>query len=205
MSPPSNKMCDRIKIQKYKDPDERIATQFESTIKTLGDSTTPAVFDLANLPQLSTDGCCYTVKQVLLNTLLSESEYLASDLPQSIATVFVNLFRGIQFEYFKKGRILLYKDGKITVTTGKPIWYDQEPLLRHRLNKIIGNDRDLYASEIDLLNPSHRITWCQVQRVWSLKQFRNFNGNGEVSVGSSNGSHMIVWTNGHIDYIYKEH
>ena len=194
-------MCDRIKIQKYKDPDERIATQFESTIKTLGDSTTPAVFDLANLPQLSTDGCCYTVQQVLLNTRLSESEYVASDMPEDISCAFVNLFRGIQFEYFKKGRILLYKDGKITVTTGKPNWYDQEPLLGHRLNKIIGYDQ--CAEDIDLLNPSYRITWCQVQRVWSLKQFRNFNGNGEVSVGSSNGSHMIVWTNGHLDYIYK--
>ena len=121
------------------------------------------------------DGHCYTTEQVLLNTLLSKSEYVASDMPESIAGAFVNLFRGIQLKFVAKGRILLYKDGKITITTGKPPWYDQEPLLWHRLNKIIVSDQ--CDGEIDLLNPSHRITWCQVKRVWSLKQFRNFNGN----------------------------
>ena len=197
MSTSSNEMCDRIKIQKYQDPDERIATQFKELLEPFGDSATPEVIDLANLPQLSAGDCCYTVEQVLLNSLHIESEYAALDMAECIADAFMNLFKGIQFEYFKKGRILLYKDGKITITNGKPIGYDQEPLLWHKFNKIIGNDQ--CDGEIDLLNPSHRITWCQVQRVWSLKQFRNFNGNGDMSLRS--GSHMIVWTNGHLDYI----
>lgn len=187
----------RMENQRYEKSHEKIATQFEEQLEAFGDRATPSVIDLANLPRLREDEYCYTVEQVLLNTLLSETEYVASDMPESIAFAFENLFRGIQFEYFKKGRILLYKDGVITITTGKPIGYDQEPLLWHRFNKIIGYDQ--CAGDIDLLNPSYRITWCQVQRVWSLKQFRNFNGYGHT--GLRIGSHMIVWTNGHLDYI----
>ena len=197
MSTSSNEMCDRIKIQKYQDPHEKIATQLKELLEPYGDSATPEVIDLANLPPLSAGDCCYTVEQVVLNTFLSESEYVASDKPESIAAAFVNLFRGIQLKFVAKGRILLYKDGKITITTGKPPWYDQKPLLWHRLNKIIVSDQ--CDGEIDLLNPSHRITWCQVKRVWSLKQFRNFNE--FTHTGLRNGSHMIVWTNGHLDYI----
>jgi len=118
-----------------------------------------------------------------------------------IAVAFGNLFSGFQFELFKKGRILLYKDSKITITTGKPIGYDQEPLLWHRFNKII--DHDQCYGYIDLLNPSYRITWCKDERVSSLKQFRNFNE--FTHTGLSNGSHMIIWTSNEHVYSIKEY
>ena len=191
----------RMENQAYENTHDRIANQFKEILEPFGDSATPAVLDLANLPSLREDGYFYTTEQVLLNTLLSKSEYVASDMPESIAGAFVNLFMGIQLKFFAKGRILLYKDGKITITTGKPPWYNQEPLLWHRLNKIIVSDQ--CDGEIDLLNPSHRITWCQVKRVWSLKQFKNFNE--FTHTGLRNGSHMIIWSNNGHDVYIKEY
>lgn len=182
----------RMENQKHEESHKKIATQCKEKLVAFGDSATPAVLDLANLPPLEFDGYSYTVEQVLLNQVSCTEEEVCM-----IADAFVNLFSGFQFELFKKGRILLYKDSKITITTGKPIGYDQEPLLWHRFNKIIGYDQ--CAGDIDLLNPSYRITWCKDERVWSLKQFRNFNGYAHT--GLSNGSHMIIWTNGLLDYI----
>jgi hypothetical protein len=183
----------RMENQRYEKSHEKIATQCKKQLEAFGDSATPAVLDLAIHTPLEIDGYSYTVEQVLLNKVscTKEEECL-------IADAFVNLFSGFQFELFKKGRILLYKDSKITITTGKPIGYDQEPLLWHRLNKII--DQDQCDGYIDLLNPSYRITWCKDECVWSLKQFRNFNGYGHT--GLRNGSHMIIWANnGDLDYI----
>ena len=149
---------------KYELRIEKIASMFYERVEAMvhqaieqiiesDDWKTIVVIPLANTAPLEAYGISFNLEQIIRNTLLSDSEYAALDMPEDIAEK--PLFRDLQLKlFFEKGYYLLYKDGEIRFSIGKPDGYDEEEpldnaresLVHLRVNQIISYDSRSHRS-----------------------------------------------------------
>lgn len=137
---------------------ERVEAMVHQAIEQIIESDdwkTIVVIPLANTAPLEAYGISFNLEQIIRNTLLSDSEYAALDMPEDIASEFTRLFSDLQLKlFFEKGYYLLYKDGEIRFSIGKPDGYDEEEpldnaresLVHLRVDRIISYDSRSHRS-----------------------------------------------------------
>ena len=135
---------------------ERVEAMVHQAIEQIIESDdwkTIVVIPLANTAPLEAYGISFNLEQIIRNTLLSDSEYAALDMPEDIAEK--PLFSDLQLKlFFEKGYYLLYKDGEIRFSIGKPDGYDEEEpldnaresLVHLRVDRIISYDSRSHRS-----------------------------------------------------------